>query len=185
MLSALPVIVYAAEPPENTVLEFSVDSRLSAFERTSQPALYSHSLVMSIGLGWTPVSWVTVHGRVGVGWGMFVEETSYRYHNSLHETSHVGDIEVEALIDFHPGLSMLSIRGELGAGSWFTSRRGGIWNFSVGAGLGVQPFDSLDSVLRTVYFGLICRFVLYDDFGKVFSLRRRMPELGLQVSWGF
>ncbi len=147
--------------------------------------MFSHGLVLSLGLGWTPSSWITIHGRLGIGWGVFLDEASYRYHNSLIETSHLGDIEVQAIVDFHPGLPMLSIRGELAAGTWFTSRRGGIWNFSVGAGFGVQPFDSMDSVLRTVYFGAICRFVLYDDFESVFSLRRKHPELGLQISWGF
>lgn len=182
----LPLPVLATEPSQPSVLEVAFESRLPSFEQTDSSNLISHELQAGIGLAWIPNTWVAIHGRISTGWmAIFEDSLHYRYHNTKKSTSHLGNLELAAFIDVHPYIQVLTIRAEISARSYFVSGRAGIWLIEAGIGIGAQPFDNLSATLRNTYLGFICRFPLYDEFETIFSVKRKMPELGIQFFIGF
>ncbi len=167
-------------------LEVGIESRWIGFE-TEQSSLNSaHELGVNLGLGWNPVAFVTVHGRFEASWMALLDErVSYRYRNQSMTAAHLWNIGLNGSVDIHPASRIVSGAIELSARSYFAPGRAGLFLVQAGVGVGAQPFVELRSTLRTVRFGVICRFHVYDDFRDIFSLERKRPEVALQVMWGF
>lgn len=183
--TGLPALAYAVDDVQPAVLEVSLESRWISWDADSRMVL-GHELEMGVGLAWYPSAFASLHGRIALGWNAVIDESfSYRYHNSRKEASNLANIEIAAFVDVHPAIQVLVLRAELSASSYFVKERAGIWLINAGIGIGAQPFSDLNASLRTAYFGVICRFPIYDEFEKVFSVKRKMPQIGLQVTWGF
>ncbi len=182
----LPNNALAVEPLHPASLEASVESRFQHFQDESSHTRTSHELSLKVGLGWTPCFFMTIHGAIEGDWFYLTDgPVSYRYHNTRHEMQHLGAIGVVAAIDFHPESRIVSLRGELAARSYIQRERAGMFLVTAGAGIGVQPFFLQNETLKTVRFGVMCRFALVDDFEKVFGVERDWPEMVLELTFGF
>lgn len=178
----VPLHVYPAR------LELGFELRMNRFDTSFDRYRSGIEPSVSLGLGWTPHPWVSVHGRVELGMALTLETPmAYRWHNQMLETWHLGSVGLLAAVDIHIPSKLVILIFDVGARSYFAPSRAGMFLVDAGVGVGSEPFHALkdEDVLQHIRFVAGVRFPLVDDFGTIFGHKRTMPVVTFGVVLGY
>lgn len=181
-LDEVPLQTYPAR------LEFGAELRMGRFLGGDERYRPSLEPGLSLGLGWTPLSWLSVHGRIeGSVALIFSESLSYRWHKQQVETWHVGSLGAAVAVDFHLPSRLAILTVDVGVRSYFAPSRAGIFLIDAGVGLASEPFgvSSDEDLLQSMRFAVGLRFPIFDDFDTIFDCERWMPVVMFGVVWGY
>ena len=175
-----------ASPVQPTLLEISAANSISSFHDLQDHSVHGCEFEVSIGLGWLPIQYLSLHANLGSSWFYtFDTPFSYTHHRDIVTGRNLGSINAAVILEAHLPSRLPAIYAELVVKSYFASHRAGIFRTLAGIGISFAPFFEPNSTLRTTQFGLGIRYPLIDDFNKVFGLDNSPPEFNLHVLWGF
>ena len=176
------------QPVNPARLELGFDLRMNRFDTETDRIRSGIEPSVSLGLGWTPLSWLSVHGRIEAGLALTLEAPmSYQRNKQTLETWHLGSLGLLAALDVHwPGkLVILTI--DVGARCYFAPARAGMFLIDTGLSLGSEPYhaQNTNAVLQSLRFTAGVRFPLMDDFGTIFGHKRTMPVVVFGIILGY
>lgn len=175
-----------AQQARPTLLELKAGDSLIPFQSADNRSVYGNDFELSLGLGWMPIRYLTVHARIGASWFYtWNQPLEYHYHNAIESAAHLGSIDVAVRLETHLANRLPALYAECIAKSYFARYRAGIFRILAGIGLTFAPFYDSDRILRTVQFGFGVRMPLVDDFETVFDLQNSPAEWNLHAIWGF
>lgn len=159
-------------------LELGFELRINRFDTDAGRYRSGIEPAISIGLGWTPLDWISVHGCIDIGMAVTVESPmTYQKNKQILETWHLGSLGLRAALDMHWPSKLAIFTIDISARSYFAPSRAGMFVIDTGIALGSEPFhaNNPEAMLQSLRFSAGVRFPLVDDFDTIFGHKRTIP----------
>ena len=168
-------------------LEIIPELRLVPFNNDTGKKVQTLEFTINAGLDWQRWRYVSIHALIQAGCIIGIDDSfhSYTLNKNVSQRA-LPIIGLHAIVDIHPKNRIVALNLAIRASSAMTFKHVGIFTCETGLGLSARPFlKPKPEPLKTISFGIMTWFPVWDDYHSVFALDRNWFNISLQTAFEF